>query len=83
MACGLTGVLLYFGCIILMVSVGHDGTIKFFNMLLHGIDVSGIIRHDIPLWEAAGGILLTFVLRLADRCFDSGILQFINQSKLT
>jgi len=62
LACGLTGVLLYLGCIVLMVTVGHTGTITFFNSLLHGLDVSSIVRMDVPLWEATLGIIETFIL---------------------
>lgn len=62
LACGLTGALLYLGCIVLMVTVGHTGTITFFNSLLHGLDVSSIVRMDVPLWEATLGIIETFIL---------------------
>lgn len=62
MAFGLTGTLLYLGCIIVMATVGREGTIKFFNSLLHGLDTSGIIRMDIPLWEAGLGLVQTFII---------------------
>jgi hypothetical protein len=62
LAFGLTGVLLYLGCMILMFTVGHDGTVVFFNSLLHGMDLSSVIRMDIPLWEACIGMIETFVL---------------------
>ncbi|HZJ36410.1 MAG TPA: DUF5676 family membrane protein [Gillisia sp.] len=62
LAIGLTGALLYLGCMILMTTVGHDGTVKFFNNLLHGLDTSSVIRMDIPLWEAGIGIVETFIL---------------------
>lgn len=62
LACGTTGALLYLGCMILMITVGHGGTVAFFNSLLHGLDVTTIIRHDIPVWEAAIGITETFIL---------------------
>lgn len=62
LALGLTGALLYLGCMVLMLTVGHEGTVKFFNSLLHGLDVSSIIRMDVPLWEACIGIVQTFVL---------------------
>lgn len=62
LAVGLTGALLYLGCMIVMATVGHDGSIKFFNSLLHGLDVSAILRMDVPLWEAAVGIVETFIL---------------------
>tara|TARA_R110002072_G_scaffold274918_3_gene435984 strand:- start:39 stop:314 length:276 start_codon:yes stop_codon:yes gene_type:complete len=62
LAFGLTGVLLYMGCIVLMATVGHAGTVKFFNSLLHGLDVSTVVRMDVPLWEAGIGIIETFIL---------------------
>ncbi|MEX2565162.1 MAG: DUF5676 family membrane protein [Cyclobacteriaceae bacterium] len=61
-AFGLTGALLYLGCIIVMATVGQEGTIKFFNSLLHGLDTSGMIRMDVPLWEAGLGIVQTFII---------------------
>ena len=61
-ACGITGVILYLGCILLMATVGKDGTIIFFNSLLHGIDVSSVIKMDIPVTEALMGIAQTFIL---------------------
>ncbi|MEO5645670.1 MAG: DUF5676 family membrane protein [Bacteroidia bacterium] len=62
LACGLTAVLLYIGCIVLMITVGHAGSVKFFNSLLHGLDVTSIIRIDVPWWEAILGIVETFIL---------------------
>ncbi|CAM3268675.1 DUF5676 family membrane protein [Aequorivita lipolytica] len=61
-AIGITGALLYLGCIVIMLTVGHEGSVKFFNSLLHGLDVSTIMRMDIPLWEAGLGIIQTFIL---------------------
>ena len=61
-ATGLTGALLYLGCMILMATVGHAGVVKFFNSLLHGLDVTSIIRMNVPLWEACIGIAETFIL---------------------
>ncbi|MCJ8163381.1 DUF5676 family membrane protein [Pontibacter sp. E15-1] len=62
LAFGATGAILYLGCILLMATVGHTGTVKFFNSLLHGLDVSSVIRMDVPVWEAALGIAQTFIL---------------------
>ncbi len=47
---------------ILMITVGQSGTVAFFNSLLHGLDVSSIIRNETPLWEACVGIIETFIL---------------------
>lgn len=62
LAFGLTAALLYLGCMSVMITVGHDGTVKFFNSLLHGLDVSTVIRMDVPLWEEGIGIIETFVI---------------------
>ncbi|MDZ7692375.1 MAG: DUF5676 family membrane protein [Balneolaceae bacterium] len=62
MAVGTTGAILYIGCIILMVSVGREGTIFFFNSLLHGLDVEPIIRMSVPPLDALFGIVQTFIL---------------------
>jgi hypothetical protein len=62
LAFGLTAALLYFGCALVMLTVGHDGTVNFFNSLLHGIDVSSIIRMNISPFEELIGIVQTFIL---------------------
>lgn len=62
LATGLTGAILYLGCMIVMATVGESGTINFFNSLLHGLETSGIIRMEIPLGEALLGIIQTFIL---------------------
>lgn len=61
-AFGLTGALIYLGCMIVMMTTGQEGTIKFFNSLIHGLDTTSIIRMDVPLWEASLGIVQTFIL---------------------
>ena len=62
LATGLTGALLYLGCMLVMLTVGQEGSVKFFNSLLHGLDVSTIMRMNVPLWEAGIGIIETFIL---------------------
>lgn len=62
LACGITGAISYVGCILLMATVGYKGTVGFFNSLFHGLDVSSIIRMNIPLWEAMIGIVEIFIL---------------------
>ena len=56
LAWGATASLFYIGCIILMLTVGREGTVLFFNSLLHGLDVSGALRMDVPWWQALFGI---------------------------
>ena len=62
LAFGITGALLYFGCAVVMRILGHDSTVKFFNTLLHGLDVSSIIRLDISFGEVLMGLVQTFIL---------------------
>lgn len=62
LAFGSTAALLYLGCIILMITVGQEGTVAFFNTLLHGFDTSVVIRMDIPWWQSVLGIIQTFIL---------------------
>lgn len=61
-AIGATGVALYVGCMLIMAIFGTDGTIQFFDYLLHGLDTSSIIRMNIPLSESLIGIVLTFLI---------------------
>jgi len=62
LATALTGVLLYIACLLVMLLLGQEGTVKLFNGFLHGLDTSSIIRMDVPLWEAVIGIIQTFIL---------------------
>jgi len=76
MAVGSTGVLLYLGCILLMLTVGRDGTIQFFNNLLHGLDSSSIIRMNVPIAEVLMGLIQTFVLGWLIGASVAGIYNF-------
>ena len=74
-AFGLTGALIYIGCMIVMATTGQEGTISFFNSLLHGLDTTNIIRMDVPLLEAFFGIVQTFIIGwLIGACIGGVIL---------
>lgn len=62
MATGVTAGLLYVGCALLMLIAGHDGTTYVFNSLLHGLDVSSIVRMNMSVWQSCTGFLATIVL---------------------
>ncbi len=62
MSLGLTFALVYLGCALVIIIAGHEASISFFNTLMHGIDVSPIVRMDMPLWEALLGIIEIFIL---------------------
>lgn len=52
----------YAGCALVMMTVSHETSIWFFNSLMHGFDVTPIMRWDIPVFETIFGIIETFVL---------------------
>ncbi|MDF1864631.1 MAG: DUF5676 family membrane protein [Saprospiraceae bacterium] len=62
LALGLTGVILYLACMCLMLIAGQDGTIWFFNSILHGLDVSSISRMNVLFGQTIIGLILTFGL---------------------
>jgi hypothetical protein len=62
LAWGATAALLYAGCVIVMSTVSRDAQILFFNSLLHGIDVTTILRASMPVWEMLIGLVETFIL---------------------
>ncbi len=53
------GVAMYLGCMLLMTVLGQEGTVWFFNSILHGFDVSNSIRMDVPIVNTAAGIVFT------------------------
>lgn len=59
---GGAGAVFYVGCAVIMAVLPHELTIRFFNSLMHGFDVSTVMRWDIPLLETLIGIAATFVL---------------------
>jgi len=62
LALGTTLGLLYLGCVFVMSTVGEKAAILFFNSLLHGIDVTSIIRMNMPIWEMIMGVIEVFIL---------------------
>jgi hypothetical protein len=81
LAFGITGALLYFGCALVMLILGHDSTVKFFNTLLHGVDVSTIIRMNISPAESLFGIVQTFILGWLIGACIAGIYNVTLKSK--
>ena len=79
LAFGITGALLYFGCALVMLILGHDSTVKFFNTLLHGLDVSSIIRMNISLVEELLGLVQTFILSWLIGACIAGIYNTANK----
>lgn len=61
-ALGAVSALLYLGCMFVMLTVPKEGVTRFFNSLMHGVDVAPIMRWDMPWWEAIIGVFETFIL---------------------
>ena len=81
LAFGITGALLYFGCAVVMLILGHDSSVKFFNTLLHGLDVSSIIRMNISLVEELLGLVQTFIISWLIGACIAGIYNTTLKSK--
>ena len=47
-AVGSVGGLLCLGSVLVILIAGHDNAVRFFNRLLHGLDVSSVVRMDMP-----------------------------------
>ena len=52
----------YLGCVFVMMTVPKDVAIRFFNSLMHGVDVTTIMRWDMPIGETVLGAVGVFVL---------------------
>lgn len=62
-AFAVAGVTMYLGCM-LMAVLGQEGTVWFFNSILHGFDVSNSIRMDVPIVDTVAGIVFTGLIGL-------------------
>jgi hypothetical protein len=62
LAVGGTGVLFYLGCVLTMSTVPREKAIVFFNSLLHGMDVTPVLRANVSAAEVCLGLISTFVL---------------------
>ena len=52
----------YVGCVFVMMTVPQDVAVRFFNSIMHGVDVTPIMRWDMPWWEMIVGLLEIFIL---------------------
>lgn len=62
LAVGLTFALLHLGCVSVVLFTSREATIAFFNSLLHGLDVTSILRAEMPVGEIIYGFIQVFVL---------------------
>ena len=60
-ALGLTSVVVYLGCFLIMTVLGKDSLVKLSNLLFHGMDFSNVIRMNIPIGETLFGAVASFI----------------------
>ncbi|MEJ5962981.1 DUF5676 family membrane protein [Pedobacter immunditicola] len=82
LATGLTATLLYAGCILVMATVGHSGTVTFFNSIFHGIDTTSLIRMNVPFWEVCMGIIQVFIIGWLVGACIAAIYNITSKTKL-
>ncbi len=61
-ASGITGVILYIGCILIMWIGGQSAITWLFNSIIHGVDVSSVVMMNVPILQSVVGLLITFCL---------------------
>ena len=61
LAVGTTFGIVYLGCVIVVMSVGRQGISFIFNTIFHGLDVTPLIRTEMPLINMAIGLVEIFI----------------------
>ncbi len=61
-AVGLTFSLLHLGCVSVLLFTSKETAIAFFNSLLHGLDVTSILRTDMSAQKMTYGFVQIFVI---------------------
>lgn len=61
-AMGIASAMSYLGCVFVMATVPQDAAIRFFNSIMHGVDVEPIMRWDMPVWEMVIGVVEVLIL---------------------
>lgn len=62
LAVGLTAALLHLGCVSVILFTSRETTIAFFNSVLHGLDVTSILRTEMSSLEMVYGFIQVFVI---------------------
>ena len=62
LAVGLTLVVFRVGCIIVFSALSREQAVSFFNTLLHGVDVSPILKMETSALEVIYGLIQIFIL---------------------
>jgi len=62
LAVALTLLFLRLGCVIVVAATSREAAVAFFNTLLHGLDVSSILRTQMSIQEMFYGLIQIFIL---------------------
>ena len=76
LAVGLTFAILHLGCVMVILFTPRETTVAFFNTLLHGLDVTSILRTDMSAKEMAYGFFQIFVIGWFMGCSIASIYNF-------
>jgi len=60
-ASGLTSIVIYFGCFLVMTLLGKESLVKLSNLLFHGMDFNNIIRMNISIGETLLGAVVSII----------------------
>jgi len=60
-ASGITGMIFYLGCVLIMSLLGKEVFVKIANLLFHGTDFTSIARMNIPVFESILGLFVSFI----------------------
>lgn len=61
-ACGILLALLYRTSMVILMTGPRSAVVAFFNNVSHGINVTSIMRWDMPWWAMVVGIMEVFLL---------------------
>ncbi len=62
LAIGLTFAVLRLGCIIVLALLSREQAIAYFNTLVHGIDISPILKTEMSVQSMIFGVIQIFIL---------------------
>ena len=71
-AFGAASVVFNVGCVIFMATVPSESVTWISNSVLHGVDVTSVMRESIPLGQSLTGIMFTFLGGLGFGALSAG-----------
>ena len=79
LACGIAASVFYVSCVLAMAVVGREPLILYFNSVLHGLDVSSVLRAKIGPLESLFGLINIMALGWLFGAFTGAFYNFANR----